>query len=65
MFSLVGKTVIITGGTSGLGRETALELSLKGARIILVSRYYSGIKRITKRKRIKKNYPGMLQKAMK
>lgn len=36
--SLVGKTVIITGGTSGLGRETALELSLKGARIILVSR---------------------------
>lgn len=36
--SLLGKTVIITGGTSGLGRETAMELSLKGARIILACR---------------------------
>ena len=36
--SLVGKTVIITGGTSGLGLETATELSLRGARIILVCR---------------------------
>ena len=36
--SLVGKTVIITGGTSGLGLETAKELSLRGARIILVCR---------------------------
>ena len=38
MTSLVGKTVIITGGTSGLGLETAKELSLRGARIILVCR---------------------------
>ena len=37
--SLAGKTVIITGGTSGVGRETALELSMRGARLVLVCRY--------------------------
>lgn len=36
--SLAGKTVIITGGTSGVGKETAFELSLRGARIVLVCR---------------------------
>jgi len=36
--SLNGKTVIITGGTSGLGKEAALELSLKGARVIFACR---------------------------
>ena len=30
--------MIITGATSGLGREAALELSLRGARVILVCR---------------------------
>ncbi len=32
------KTIIITGGSSGIGHETALELSLKGHRIIAIGR---------------------------
>ena len=35
---LSGKTVVITGGTGGLGRAAAIELSKLGARLIIVSR---------------------------
>lgn len=38
---LSGKTVVITGGTGGLGRAAAMELSKLGARLILVSRTQS------------------------
>ncbi len=33
-----GKTVVITGGTSGIGEVAALRLAEKGARIVFVAR---------------------------
>jgi dehydrogenase/reductase SDR family protein 12 len=35
---LTGQTIVITGGTGGLGRAAAIELSRLGARLIVVSR---------------------------
>lgn len=37
--SLSGHTVLVTGASSGIGRETAILLSLLGARLILVGRH--------------------------
>ena len=36
--SLVGRTALVTGSTSGLGREAAGELAALGARVVLVGR---------------------------
>ena len=33
-----GKVVVVTGGTSGIGRVAAIELSRRGARIVLIAR---------------------------
>jgi short-subunit dehydrogenase len=33
-----GKTVVITGGTSGIGEEAAVTLARMGARIVLLAR---------------------------
>ena len=35
---LVGKTILITGGTSGIGFQAALALLYKGARVIIACR---------------------------
>lgn len=37
-YSLEGKTILITGASSGIGRSTAIECSKLGARVILVAR---------------------------
>lgn len=36
--SLEGKTIVITGGSSGIGLEAAKALSLKGAEVIIAVR---------------------------
>ena len=42
---LAGKTAIVTGGYSGLGRETARELRAAGARVIVPARDPQGRRR--------------------
>ncbi len=38
MFSLTGRTAIITGASSGIGRETACEFAKHGANVVLAAR---------------------------
>lgn len=38
LFSLVGKTIIVTGASSGIGRQCAIDCSKMGARVITVAR---------------------------
>ena len=37
-FSLIGKTILVTGASSGIGRATAIECSKMGAKLILTGR---------------------------
>lgn len=37
-FSLAGKTVLVTGASSGIGRETAIECSRMGANVVITGR---------------------------
>lgn len=37
-FSLEGKTVLVTGASSGIGRETAIQCSRMGARLVITAR---------------------------
>ena len=37
-FSLEGKTVLVTGATAGIGRQTAISISEMGARVVLTGR---------------------------
>lgn len=43
-FSLNGKTILVTGASSGIGRATAIECSRMGARLILTGRNESRLK---------------------
>ncbi|MEU4557620.1 SDR family oxidoreductase [Actinoplanes sp. NPDC023936] len=38
LFGLSGRTAVVTGGSSGIGREIALALGRSGARVVLVAR---------------------------
>ncbi|WP_040277872.1 SDR family NAD(P)-dependent oxidoreductase, partial [Xanthomonas citri] len=37
-FSLNGKTILVTGASSGLGRQIAIACAQRGARIVLAGR---------------------------
>ncbi len=37
-FSLVGKTILVTGASSGIGQETAIQCSKMGAKVIITAR---------------------------
>jgi NAD(P)-dependent dehydrogenase (short-subunit alcohol dehydrogenase family) len=53
MFDFNGKSVLITGGSRGLGRALALRLSAEGAKVALVARHQEEIDEVVSE--IKKN----------
>src|SRR5881296_1639186 len=42
--SLAGKSVVVTGGTTGIGRATALRLASEGARLLIFGRHERELK---------------------
>jgi NAD(P)-dependent dehydrogenase (short-subunit alcohol dehydrogenase family) len=51
MPALVGKRVLITGASSGIGAAAALEFALEGADVALVARSREGLERVAERVR--------------
>lgn len=45
MFNFSGKKIIVTGASSGVGRETSILLSKMGARVVLIARRESELKK--------------------
>jgi short-subunit dehydrogenase len=46
--SLAGKTVLVTGASSGIGRATALQLAEAGAKVVLVARGFAKLDDLAK-----------------
>ncbi len=51
MFDFNGKSVLITGGSQGLGRALALRLSAEGAKVTLVARHRAELDEVVSRVR--------------
>ncbi|MEI7636524.1 MAG: SDR family NAD(P)-dependent oxidoreductase, partial [Syntrophus sp. (in: bacteria)] len=47
IFSLVGRTALVTGASRGIGEAIAKTLAEHGARVILTARRVEGLKRVT------------------
>lgn len=45
-FSLEGKTILVTGASSGIGRQCAIDCSKMGARVVLVARNEERLKEV-------------------
>ena len=43
-FSLIGKTILVTGASSGIGRATAIECSKMGATVVITGRNENRLK---------------------
>ena len=41
-FTLAGKTILVTGALSGIGKETAISCSKMGAQVIITARQEEG-----------------------
>ena len=48
MKNIQGKTIIITGASSGIGKATAVKLAENGAQLVLAARNEAKLKKITK-----------------
>ncbi len=46
-FDFSGKKVVVTGASSGVGRETAIQLSRAGAKVVLIARREAELKKTT------------------
>ena len=45
-FDLTGRTILVTGATGGLGRQTAISISQMGATVVLIGRREERLKSV-------------------